>query len=229
MLNKELKVVSVPIKDLKRPEYYVRKQSKETEEDLIESMNRFGIVDPILVNDAPERLNIVIGGDFKLRMAQKIGYTEVPVIYITIDEVEKEKELNLRLNQNVGEFDWKLLAQFDEKFLDMIGFSSEDLDSIFPVEEQPEVFDLENEMKKLEIDGADIQTGDMFDLDGSRLLVGDSMIEEDMLKLMGGEKADMVMTDPPYLLDYLKGKKKSEDNKGFGYKRDRIYRDRKSA
>jgi DNA modification methylase len=65
----------------------------------------------------------------------------------------------------------------------------------------------------------------MYDLDGSRLLVGDSTKEEDILKLMGTEKADMVMTDPPYILDYLKGKKKKdgEVTEGFGLKRDRVY------
>lgn len=222
--NTNLEVVSVKISNLKRSEYYVRKQSKDAEENLTASISEFGLVDPILANNAPERMNIIIGGDFRLRMAEKMGYTEVPVIYITIADIEKEKELNLRLNQNVGEFDWELLGQFDEKFLTSVGFSSEEMDRAFPVEETPEEFDLNNELDKLGIEGAnDIKTGDIFDLDGSRLLVGDSMIEEDMLKLMSGEKADMVMTDPPYILDYLKGKKKSNDTKGFGYKRDRTY------
>lgn len=213
----------MPIKDLKKPEYYVRKQSEETEKDLEESIKRFGIVDPVLLNSAEARKDIVIGGDFRLRVAEKLGYTDIPAIYIHIEDVEKEKELNLRLNQNVGEFDWNLLAQFDESFLDNVGFSSEDIDKIFPAEEEPEVFDIEKELEKLNIEEVDIKTGDMFDLDGSRLLVGDSTVEANMLRLMGEEKADLVLTDPPYLLNYLKGKKKNPNTKGFGYKRDRTY------
>jgi DNA modification methylase len=49
------------------------------------------------------------------------------------------------------------------------------------------------------------------------------MVEADMLKLMGGEKADMVCTDEPYVLDYTKGKKRHKATEGFGYKRDRKY------
>ena len=57
-----------------------------------------------------------------------------------------------------------------------------------------------------------------------RLMCGDSTIEADILKLMKGEKADMCFTDPPYLLDYTKGKKKKgKPIEGFGYKRDRKY------
>src|SRR3546814_15382169 len=53
---------------------------------------------------------------------------------------------------------------------------------------------------------------------------GDSTVEADMLKLMGDEKADMCLTDPPYLLDYLHGKKrKGKATEGFGLKRDRRY------
>ena len=64
----------------------------------------------------------------------------------------------------------------------------------------------------------------MYDLDESRLMCGDSTIEADMLKLMGGEKADMCLTDPPYILDYLHGKKKNGNAvTGFGAKRDRRY------
>jgi DNA modification methylase len=128
------------------------------------------------------------------------------------------------LNKNVGEWNWDLLATFDETFLSTAGFSSEDLDEIFAVEDTPEQFDLEKELKKLKIDTIDIKKGDKYDLGGSVMMCGDSTIEADMLKLMGGEKADLCFTDPPYLLDYLKGKKKKGDAiTGFGAKRDRRY------
>jgi DNA modification methylase len=119
----------------------------------------------------------------------------------------------------------ELLAQFDESFLADIGFDSQDLDDIFPTEDNPEQFDLEKELEKLDIQTITVQKGDVYELDGSRLLCGDSTKEEDILKLLGQEKADMCFTDPPYILDYLTGKTKQKDGvtTGFGAKKNRRY------
>jgi hypothetical protein len=222
--KKELKIVYVPVTDLKAADYNPRKWDTKAINDLKESITKYGIVDPLLVNSAPERKGIVIGGHFRLSVIKELSYTEVPVVYINIPDIEKEKELNIRLNKNVGDFDWDLLAKFDETFLSSVGFSSEDLDNIFAVEDTPEQFDLEKELKKLNIEKIDIKKGDVYDLNGSHMMCGDSTVEVDMLKLMGSEKADMCFTDPPYILDYLKGKKKKGDAiTGFGAKRDRRY------
>ncbi len=223
MQKEKLHIVYVPVSELTVSEYNPRTHSAEQAEQLKESLKQFSLVDPLLVNSAEKRKNIIIGGHFRLEVAKELGYIEVPVIYINIPDIEKEKELNLRLNKNTGEFDLELLAEFDESFLSDIGFSTEELDDIFPVEEEPERFDLQKELEKLDIDSIEIKPGDVYDLDGSRLMCGNSMEEADILKLMGGEKADMVFTDPPYLLDYLHGKKKHKDKEGFGYKRDRHY------
>ena len=224
-MNKEkIKIEHVSINLLKAAEYNPRKWDTEATAGLKESIAKYGIVDPLLVNSAPERENIVIGGHFRLSVIKELGYTEVPVVYINIPDLEKEKELNIRLNKNTGEFDWDMLATFDETFLSTVGFSSEDLDDIFAIEDTPEQFDLEKELKKLKIDKIEIKKGDVYDLDGSKLMCGDSTIEADVLKLMNNEKADMCFTDPPYILDYLKGKKKKDGAiTGFGNKRDRRY------
>jgi DNA modification methylase len=218
-----MRIEHVPIGLLRPAEYNPRRRDKEAEAQLKESIMRFGVVDPILVNGAKDRKNIVIGGHFRLTMMKELGIETVPVVYVNIPDIEKEKELNVRLNKNTGEFDWNLLAKFDEAFLSDVGFSSEDLDAIFAIEETPEQFDLEKELKKLSIDKIEIKKGDVYDLDGSRLMCGDSTIEADVLKLMDGEKAGMCFTDPPYLLDYLHGKKKKKSTEGFGLKRDRRY------
>ena len=220
--NISVEYISIDI--LKPAEYNPRKWDKEAEDQLRESINRFGLVDPLLVNSAEERKNIVIGGHFRLSVIKSLGIKTVPVVYINIPNIEKEKELNIRLNKNTGEFDWDLLSKLDETFLSNVGFSSEDLDDIFAVEDTPEQFDLEKELKKLKIDKIRVRKGDVYDLNDSRLLCGDSTIPEDMAKLMNGEKADMCLTDPPYKLDYLRGKKKNgKAVTGFGAKRDRRY------
>ncbi len=222
--DKNMRIEYVSIETLKPAEYNPRKWSKDAEVQLKESITRYGIVDPLLVNNAPMRSGIVIGGHFRLTILKEMGFTEVPVVYLTIPELEREKELNLRLNKNTGEFDWDLLAEFDETFLTNVGFSSEEIDDIFAIEDTPEQFDLEKELKKLKIDKINIKKGDIYDLNGSRLMCGDSTVQKEFEKLMGGEKADMCLTDPPYILDYLHGKKKKGDAvTGFGAKRDRRY------
>lgn len=222
--RREIQVQYINTSLLKASEYNPRKWSKEAEEELQESIRRFGMVDPLVVNSAPERMNIVIGGHFRLAMAKKLGIKEMPVVYLSIPDIKKEKELNVRLNKNVGEFDWDLLKSFGEEFLADVGFSSENLDEIFAMEDTPEMFDLEKELKSLNIQNIEIKKGDVWMLGASKLMCGDSTVEADMQKLMNNEKANMCFTDPPYILDYLRGKKKNgEATEGFGAKRNRRY------
>lgn len=217
-------IVYVPISELKLAAYNPRRWSDSAVEQLTESFKRFGFVDPIIVNSADNRKNIVIGGHFRLKVAKDLKIKEAPVVYVYIPDVEKEKELNLRLNKNTGEWDWKLLANFDESFLSDVGFSSENLDDIFQIDETPEEFDLEKELQKLDIRKIETKKGDVYSLGGNRLMCGDSTIEKDVIRLMNGEKANMCFTDPPYILDYLHGKKKRGNAvTGFGAKRDRRY------
>lgn len=222
--SQNLNVVYVQIPELHPATYNPRKWNENTIKQLTESVKQFGMVDPIVVNGAPERKNIVIGGHFRLKVAKDLGYKEIPVVYVNIPDVEREKELNLRLNRNVGDWDWSLLSEFSETVLADIGFTSEELDDIFDIEDTPEQFDLQKELEKLDITQIEIQKGDVWKLGDNRLMCGDSTVDADILKLMENEKANMCFTDPPYLLDYLNGKKKhGKATEGFGAKRDRRY------
>ncbi len=222
MIN-NLKIEYVSIDMLKVNDKNPRKWTKEQKEALKESIIRFGTVDPILVNSHEERKNIVIGGHFRLEVCKELGYKEVPVVFLNLTP-EKEIELNIRLNKNLGEWNFDLLAEFDESLLRDVGFSSEEIDDIFPTEIHEEVFDLQKELDKLDID-VQAKKGEIYQLGDSRIMIGDSTIEADILKLMGEEKADMVLCDPPYLLDYLKGKGRGKDGPtvGFGSKKNRRY------
>ncbi len=225
MIKQNIEVFTVLVKDIKPATYNPRTWNEEQTAALKESITRFGLVDPLICNSAPKRKNVLIGGHFRLHVAKEMGYTEVPVVYVNIPEIEKEKELNLRLNKNTGSFDFKLLAEFDKAFLTDVGFSSEDIDEIFPIDMNTEQFDLKKELDKMNIKEIKVKKGDVYEIDGCRLMCGDSTIEADMLKLMEGAKADMVMTDPPYILDYLRGKTKQKDGvtTGFGAKKNRRY------
>src|SRR3989339_343000 len=172
----------------------------------------------------PNRKNIIIGGNFRAKVLKEMGIKDVPVVYITVSDLKKESEIIIRLNKNVGEFDLDLLKDFDEAFLADIGFDSQSLDNIFAVDPTPEQFNIKKELEKLNIMEVKIQKGDIYELDGSRLGCGDSTVESEMLKLMGKDKADLCLTDPPYILNYLKGKTKNgKPVEGFGLKKNRKY------
>ncbi|HDQ23227.1 MAG TPA: hypothetical protein ENN28_04690 [Candidatus Uhrbacteria bacterium] len=219
----DLKIHYISIELIKPNESNPRKMTPKQKEDLKENIQKFGFVDPLVLNQHKGRENFLIGGHQRLIIAKELGHKKVPVVFVDLDK-EKESELLIRLNKNQGEWDIKLLADFDPKLLESIGFTSDELDNIFQIEDNPEVFDLDKELKKLDINKINIKKGDVYQLGGHHLMCGDSTIEADMLKLMDGVKADMCLTDPPYILNYLAGKKKKgQATTGFGYKRDRRY------
>ena len=219
-----LNIKTVKINELNPAPYNPRKWSEEATTQLAESIKKFGMVDPLLVNQAVGRENVVIGGHFRLKVAKDLGITEVPVLYINIPELERERELNVRLNKNLGDWDYSLLKEFDESLLDDIGFTTEEIDDIFDVDvEEKETFNIQKALEKAGVQEVKAKPGDVYQLGDSRLMVGDSTVEVDMLKLMNGEKADMCMTDPPYILDYLNAKRHGKPTDGFGSKKNRRY------
>ncbi len=224
MENKtKLNVEYVDINKLKAAEYNPRRWEKAAVTSLTKSIQKHGLVDPVIANSFQERYGVVIGGHFRLKVAKDLGYKQIPVVWLNISEIEKEKDLNLRLNKAVGDWDWDLLKSFDENLLSDIGFSSEELDKIFDFD-NPELFDLNKELEKLNIKEVNTKKGDIYQLGESRLMCGDSTVESDVLKLMNGEKADLCLTDPPYILDYLNGKQRhGKPTVGFGAKKNRRY------
>jgi DNA modification methylase len=105
---------------------------------------------------------------------------------------EDEKELNIRLNANTGQWDWDELAN---------NFELDDLND-WGLEVPNMKHELEAEEDDFDVDADGIETdivlGDLFEIGEHRLLCGDSTDSDSVAKLMDGEKADMVFTDPPY-------------------------------
>ena len=223
-MHEGLQITQCNINELVMSEYNPRKWSEDQLEKLRESIREFGVVDPLIVNNNPERNNIVIGGNMRLRVLKDLGYETIPVVHLNLS-LEKERELNIRLNKTGGEWDYALLKDFGEEFLTDVGFSSEELDTVFDIGDTSEKnsFDLKKELKKLDIKKINVQKGDIYQLGDCRLMCGDSTIEADFDKLMGDEKADMCMTDEPYILDYVHAQRGGKPVKGFGAKRNRIY------
>lgn len=200
-------IINVSVSKLKPAEYNPRSWSKKAIYDLKKSIATFGLVEPILANSAPSRKNIVIGGHFRLHVAKLLGYKEVPVCYLNIPNIEKEKRLNLTLNKVEGDWDIELLKEFELDLLLDVGFDSKDLapiwDSLLGIENDE--FSAEEALKK--IDASTVSPGDQFILGKHRLICGDSTKFETVKKLVREEKVSMLYCDPPYniSLDYDKG------------------------
>lgn len=185
-------IFKVKIKDLKPSEYNPRAMSEKEAEALEESLRRFGFVEPIVVNGAKNRKGIIIGGHQRFYIAKKMGMVEIPVVYINIPDIKKERELNLRLNKNLGHWDYDLLANFEEEMLLDTGFESEELDKIFDleVEEEDEVPEIPKKpVSKLE---------EIYQLGDHRLMCGDATKKEDVEKLTGKNTIQLCFTSPPY-------------------------------
>ena len=191
-----MKIEMVRVETLIPAIYNPRQMTEKQAADLEESIKRFGLCDPIIVNAHPDRLNVVIGGHQRLRIAQKMGMATVPVVFVEL-QIEKEQELNLRLNKNNGQWDWDALANFEQSVLEDVGFSKEELQKAFDVDVKEDDFDGE-----LGSGEAITKLGDLYRLGEHRLLCGDSTKKEDVARIMDGKKADCVFTDPPYNVDY---------------------------
>ena len=159
-MQSQINIVQVNVSELKPADYNPRKSSEKETQDLKDSITKFGLLDPIIVNGSVERRNVVIGGHFRLRVAKDLGYLQVPVVYIDIPDVEKEKELNLRLNKNQGSWDLLLLSKFDPGLLRGVGFAHDDMQKIFDASASEDGFNAEEEYSK--IDQPVTQPGDLW-------------------------------------------------------------------
>ncbi|KKP62391.1 MAG: methylase protein [Candidatus Woesebacteria bacterium GW2011_GWA1_34_41] len=150
------------VKELVPYESNPRKLSNEQAEKLKDSLNKFNLVEiPAIDTD-----NKIVAGHQRIKIMMLLGRGEeeidvrLPNRKLTNGEFT---EYNIRSNKNVGEFDWDLLAKFDESFLADIGFSSGELDGIFDVD-VPEEFSLEKELLKLNIHQINTKKGDTYAL-----------------------------------------------------------------
>ena len=86
--------------------YNPRQSTAKQETQLKRSLEKFGVVEPIIWN---KQTGFIVGGHFRVRELQKLGYKEIDCVIVDLNE-EDEKELNIRLNANTGEWDWDQLA-----------------------------------------------------------------------------------------------------------------------
>lgn len=118
------------LEDLVPAPYNPRKINRGDFEQLKNSLERFGAVEPILVNVNPERKGFIVGGHQRYYAALELDWKDFPCFEIDLSE-DRERELNVRLNRNTGEFDFALLKDFGRDNLQEFGFSFKELNEIF--------------------------------------------------------------------------------------------------
>src|SRR5574344_578886 len=195
-----MEIIKIKIEDLKPYKNNAKLHPEWQIEQIIKSIEQFGFNDPIAVWGED---NIIVEGHGRLEAVKKLGYTEVECIRLDHLTEEERKAYTLAHNKTTmnSDFDFDLLKlELDDiKGIDMSDFGFEldlDLDDEEVVEDDYEVEIPEEPKAKL---------GDIYQLGNNRLMCGDSTKIEDVEKLMNGEQADMVFTDPPY------GMKKEND------------------
>lgn len=194
------KLESKKISDLKPHSKNPRFLSKEQYKHLKTSLEKFGISDKPIINQD----GTIIGGHQRVNLIKKMGLKEIDcwIPDKLLDENDVD-ELNIRLNKNIGEWDWDVLAN-EWNISDLIewGFTTDELigsvqDSITNENQEDEKV-----LEPPKDEDAITKTGDIYQLNEHRIICGDSTIQEYVEKLLNGAKPILMVTDPPYGVEY---------------------------
>lgn len=193
--------------DLLPADYNPRKDLKPGDaeyEKLKRSIEQFGYVEPVIWNKTTGR---VVGGHQRLKVLMDMGMTKVDCVVVEMDE-DKEKALNIALNKISGDWDKDKLAlliadlQGADFDVSLTGFEPAEIDDLFKDTLKDGVkdddFDVGAELEKPTM----TKHGDIWTLGRHRLICGDSTKAETYNLLMGSTKANLVITDPPYNVNY---------------------------
>ena len=190
-----MNIVNMKVKDLIPYAKNAKKHDKTQIANVAESIKRFGFAQPLVV----DKDNVLIIGHCRLLAAKQLKLREVPVVRMDDLTEDQVKELRL-LDNKLNESDWDMDLLADEVGeLDFDGFdidwglASEEIEEAVIVEDEPPEVPEEPKSK----------LGDIYQLGDHLLICGDSCNwDENISKLMGRERAEMVFTDPPWNVNY---------------------------
>jgi len=206
----DLRIEQVPLDSLIPWPHNPRTISPAQLAALSRSVAEFGMVDPILVRKEDR---VVIGGHQRLEVAKALGLATVPVVFLCLSE-HQASLLNLALNKISGEWDWEQLGQLLTELRDLpevdvslSGFDTEELEDLLAeLEAQqaaPEAPDFAAADAPVEVKSTGrVQLGQLWLLGRHRLLCGDSLTPGSLHSLCQGVSVPLVVTDPPYGIDY---------------------------
>jgi len=171
----------------------------------IKDLPEMAEVRPIVVNTDM----VVLGGNMRLKAMREAGWKDVPIQVVDWDE-DKQRQFIIKDNVSGGEWDWEMLAnEWDADELNEWGLDLPEFEQVQELEAEEDDYEMPDEVQ------TDIVLGDLFEIGEHRLLCGDSTQTDTWEKVMNGCLADMVMTDPPYNVDYAsKNKMLNYSDKG---------------
>jgi DNA modification methylase len=194
-----LEIKRIPLNQINPAKYNPRKDLKPGDpeyEKLKKSIDEFDLVEPLVMN---KRGNVLISGHQRLKILKERGDTETEVSIVDLSP-ERERALNIALNKIRGDWDLpklsELLKGLDDDLKDITGFDAEEIDELLGFKEEVQEDDFDEEAPKEPI----TKPGDLWLLGNHRLLCGDSTKLTDVERLMNGEKANCVITSPPYAM-----------------------------
>lgn len=215
------KATVVPAASLQPAPYNPRVIDEDNYERLKESVRRFGLVDPILVNG---RTGLVVSGHQRLRAAIDIGIERVPIRHLDLSE-DQERALNIALNNPalMGEYDdaklAELLAGLPDDLQALTGFDEKEISRLLDAAgagagtggEDPDALPQEVEARS--------KAGEVYELGPHRLACGDCRDDGLVARLFGDDVASMIWTDPPYGIDLATTDEQCNDA-GYGRRKD---------
>jgi DNA modification methylase len=225
LMKQDMIIRKVSVTDINPAEYNPRKDLKPGDpayEKLKRSMTEFGYVEPIIWN---EETGNIVGGHQRYKVLVAEGHTEVECVIVKMT-AEREKALNVALNKVTGDWEFEALADLIKDLeaqdfdVTLTGFDAAEIEDLFSQVHDKDAKDDDYDVNKALEEAAFVKPGDVWLLGRHRLLCGDATKPEDVEKLMDGKKANLVLTDPPYNVDFesasgLKIQNDKQDNDTF--------------
>ena len=222
-MNTSMNLQRISVDRLKPAKYNPRKDLKPGDpayEKIRRSLHEFGYVDPVIWNEVTGN---IVGGHQRYKVLTAEGATEIDCVVVHIENPQEEKALNIALNKAVGEWEPVALADLlnDLKLsgydVDATGFDAAEIDDLFSRVHDKDVKDDDCDIDPEQV-APFVQSGDIWLLGRHRMMCGDSTSEADVARLMDGDKANLVVTDPPYNVAYesADGKKIQNDSMADG-------------
>lgn len=206
-----MEIQKISVEQINPATYNPRKNLKPGDseyEKLRRSIEEFGYVEPIIWN---QQTGNIVGGHQRFKVLVQMGSKEVDCVVVDIDE-QREKALNVALNKVSGEWDIPLLTDLLQELdtsgfdVSLTGFELTELNALFGEPDAKEDdFDADKALEEIKIPITSL--GEVWQLGKHRLLCGDATSSEQIAILMDGQQADLVLTDPPYNVDYEGGTK----------------------
>ncbi len=207
-----------PIASLAPDPANARKHGEQNLDAITASLRRFGQAEPLVIQAGTGR---VIAGHGRLLAMKQLGWTDCDVVELDVDDL-KATALGIALNRTaeLAEWDESVLAKLldelrDQDALDGVGFAPGDIDALLAeLDAQAGPAELSDEGPDEPPEDPVSRRGDLWVLGDHRLLCGDSTNADDVARLMAGDKAALIATDPPYLVDYT-GERPNDSGKDW--------------